>query len=108
MASERGEIRFNLGGKERMLRPTWKAISELEDQFGTTLLGIAERLQDRKFTAKDIVTTIWCGLRGAGETLTIEEVGELVVNDGLFNVMEPLAKFIAEACTGGRKIDPKS
>ncbi len=108
MANARGEIRYKTAdATEYALRPTWKAICDLETQFNTTLLGIAERLAERKFTAKDIVTTIWCGMKGAGAEISIEQVGEIVVRDGIFNAMQAVAEFVSEACTGGRTVDPK-
>ncbi len=112
MATARGEIIFTLGGVEHRMKPTWAAIVEMEDRFKTSLLKIAQRMSAQDFSSKDIVICIWCGLRGAGnDKITVEEVGELVVAEGITSMMVPLAKFIGEACTGGRalpKVEPEA
>lgn len=79
----RGEIEAELGGKRRVLVLTLGALAELEAAFAVEDLGaLAERFACGKLSARDAVRIIGAGLRGAGETISDEEVAALTASGG--------------------------
>jgi hypothetical protein len=79
----RGEIEAELGGTKRTLVLTLGALAELESAFGAgDLVALAERFEKGRMSANDAVKIIAAGLRGAGESVTDEEVARLPVTGG--------------------------
>jgi hypothetical protein len=80
----RGEIEAEIGGKTRTLVLTLGALAELEEAFGAEdLLALSERLATGRLKARDLARIIGAGLRGAGDTLSDEDVGAMTINGGL-------------------------
>ena len=77
----RGEIAAILDGRERTLCLTLGALAELEARFGADdLPALASRFETGRLSARDIVRILGCGLRGAGEAISDEEVAALRIN----------------------------
>ncbi len=105
MASARGEVSITLGGVERKLTPSFKAIIALEEKTGEPLLDFIQRMGGKKFAARDVVAIVWAGLVGSGMEVTMEEAGDLVYQEGVMNVIKPLTDFISQLCTGGKQVE---
>jgi len=74
----RGEIEAQFGGRVYRLCLTLGALAELENAFGADdLVALAARIEKGRLRARDLVTIISCGLRGAGATLSDGEVAAL-------------------------------
>ena len=79
----RGEIEAEIGGVKRRLVLTLGALAELEAAFGADdLTALAERFASGRLSARDLVRIIGAGLRGAGETISDDEVAQLSVEGG--------------------------
>src|SRR5690606_11417533 len=79
----RGEISAILGGRERVLVLTLGALTELESRFGVNdLMALAERLSQGRLAAREAVAIIGAGLRGAGESITDDEVAAMPCDGG--------------------------
>ena len=79
----RGEIEAEIGGAKRTLVLTLGALAELEAAFGADdLVALAERFGRGRLKARDLVRIIGAGLRGAGETISDEEVARMAVDGG--------------------------
>jgi hypothetical protein len=79
----RGEIEAEIGGARRRLVLTLGALAELEAAFGVDdLVALAERFGAGRLKARDLLRIIAAGLRGAGETVSDDEVGRMTVPDG--------------------------
>jgi hypothetical protein len=79
----RGEIEAEIGGARRRLVLTLGALAELEAAFGTDdLVALAERFGSGRLNARDLVRIIAAGLRGAGETVSDDDVARMPVADG--------------------------
>ena len=79
----RGEIDAELGGATRRLVLTLGALAELESAFGADdLIALAERFNNGRLKARDLIRVIGAGLRGAGEIITDHEVAQLTAPDG--------------------------
>ena len=79
----RGEIDAQIGGATRTLVLTLGALAELEAAFGANdLVALAERFGHGRLSARDLIRIIGAGLRGAGETISDDEVARMAVPDG--------------------------
>lgn len=79
----RGEIEAELGGEKRTLVLTLGALAELESVFGADdLVSLAERFEKGRMSARDAIRILGARLRGAGETISDEEVAHLAAAGG--------------------------
>ncbi|MBI3433530.1 MAG: gene transfer agent family protein [Proteobacteria bacterium] len=79
----RGEIDADIGGARRRLVLTLGALAELEAAFHAgDLVALAERFSSGRLAARDLVRIIAAGLRGAGETVSDEEVERMAIHGG--------------------------
>ena len=79
----RGEVAAVLSGRERTLCLTLGALAELEESFGADdLVALAGRFEGGRLSARDIIRIVGCGLRGAGETVSDDEVASLRIDGG--------------------------
>ena len=71
----RGEIEATLDGKSYRLCLTLGALAELEHAFGEDdMLAVAERFEAGRIAARDAISMIGAGLRGAGYDIGDEAV----------------------------------
>lgn len=99
--SHRGEIEASLGGRQRRLVLTLGALAELESAFGADdLMALAERFGTGRLSARDLVRIIAAGLRGAGESVTDDEVAALRVEGGVTGYVRIAADLIAATFEG--------
>lgn len=110
----RGEVTLKLGGNDYTLRPTFNALCEMEDVCKAPILRIMEEMQSGTIRLSVLANIVWAGMRGydSAEALTTEEVGEMIVSDGLLNVMEqkgsnginPITQFVLNGVLGGEEV----
>lgn len=92
----RGEIDAELGGRRRTLVLTLGALAELEAAFGADdLATLAERFGTGRMRARDLVRIIAAGLRGAGETVSDDEVAAMAAPGGVTAYVRIAADLIA-------------
>ena len=79
----RGEIDAVLDGRRRTLCLTLGALAELEASFrADDLVALCRRFETGKFSARDLIRVIGCGLRGAGEAVGDDEVAAMKAEGG--------------------------
>lgn len=99
--SHRGEIEASLGGRTRTLVLTLGALAELESAFGADdLMALAERFGTGRLSARDLVRIIAAGLRGAGESISDDEVAALRIEGGVTGYVRIAADLIAATFEG--------
>lgn len=92
----RGEIEATIGGVTRTLVLTLGALAELEDAFGADdLVVLTERFGTGRLKARDLTRIIGAGLRGAGESVSDEEVAAMAVEGGAQGYVRIAAGLIA-------------
>lgn len=92
----RGEIEAELGGRRRTLVLTLGALAELEAAFGADdLVALAERFGTGRMRARDLVRIIAAGLRGAGATVSDDEVAAMTAPGGVTAYVRIAADLIA-------------
>ncbi|HMT13414.1 MAG TPA: gene transfer agent family protein [Aestuariivirga sp.] len=91
----RGEIAAELGGETRTLCLTLGALAEIEAAYGgADLLAIAERFEGGRIAASDAIRIIGAGLRGAGATVSDDEVARMSVAGGAAGYMAIVARLL--------------
>ena len=92
----RGEIEAEIGGVRRRLVLTLGALAELEDAFGADdLVALTERFGAGRMKARDLTRIIGAGLRGAGESVSYDEVAAMAIDGGAHGYVRVAAALIA-------------
>jgi Phage tail tube protein, GTA-gp10 len=99
MNSARGEIELCLAGARFVLAPSFAALLALEAELQTGLVALAKRFIDGQLTLADLQAVIAAGIRGAGGDVP-KNLGELIVEEGVANVAQPLTGFLEAALSG--------
>jgi hypothetical protein len=91
----RGEIEAEIGGARRTLVLTLGALAELESAFGAEdLVALSERFGGGRMSARDLTRIIGAGLRGAGETVSDDEVAAMSADGGAQGFVRIAAELI--------------
>lgn len=91
----RGEIEAVIGGNRYTLCLTLGALAELEARLQVgDLVGLGERFASGKVTARDLLSLIGAGLRGAGNPVTDEDLAKLPIEGGLKGAAEIAAALL--------------
>jgi hypothetical protein len=94
----RGEIEATIGGERRVLCLTLGGLAELETAFGAESLNdLAARFSSGRLKASDIIRIIGAGLRGGGNLLSDEDVGEMEIEGGLAGAARIVAELLLSA-----------
>lgn len=92
----RGEISADIGGRTRTLVLTLGALAELEAAFGATdLLALAGRFEAGRLSARDCCIILAAGLRGAGETVSDQDVAAMTNPDGAAGFVRIVTRLLA-------------
>lgn len=98
--SQRGEISFELAGKEFIFEPSFARIDKVETELGRPLIQLAtEMAMIQRLSFRD--TAVIVHTMGKGHKLSLNEVGDLIVKAGLTNVVKKLRPFFEKVLDGG-------
>lgn len=98
---DRGEVAITLAGQEIVLRPTFDAIAKIRAATGVPFGQSYSRI-----AALDVVemaTVLGACARAAGSTLKDEQVGELIMREGVAAAVEKATALLGNILTGGSK-----
>lgn len=91
----RGEIEAELGGTTYILVLTLGALAEIEHAYGgEDMIAIAERFESGRIKATDAIRVIGAGLRGAGSSISDDEVSKLSVPGGAAGYLRIVAELL--------------
>lgn len=97
----RGEIEAELGSEIHTLVLTLGALAEIEHAYGgEDLIAIAERFEKGRIKASDAIKVIGAGLRGAGETISDDDVSKLSVVGGAAGYLRIVAELLKATFAG--------
>jgi Phage tail tube protein, GTA-gp10 len=92
----RGEVAAELDGKTYRLCLTLGALAELEATYIAADLGaLVERFSRGRLSALDMIRIVGAGLRGGGNEIADDEVGNMQAADGIAG----FALIVAELLT---------
>jgi hypothetical protein len=105
--AQRGEIEAVIGGVPRKLVLTLGALAELESAFGAQdLITLAERFGSGRLKANDLIRVIGAGLRGAGDTITDQEVARMPIDGGAAGYANVAAALLSATFAGEADAEP--
>lgn len=111
---------INLGDDVLTVAVTFKASAEISQTVGDIFLiareSAKEALFDSKgidyepkwrFTLENVTKILHIGARAAGSKLTYEQIGEMVVNTGMFQAKDEAGRYLAAiAAPGSEEVKP--
>lgn len=96
--SRRGEVGAVIDGAHQTLCLSLGALAELEAAFQVDDLGaLAERFEKERLSARDCIRIIAAGLRGAGTSVTDEEVAVMRFDGGVTGCARLVSDLLAAA-----------
>lgn len=108
----RGEIAFSFDGQDVVIRPTFQSVMRLEQLSGRPLLAIARDMSQGTPAATDIARVLVTGMNAAGvknpstgREYTTDEVGEVLLRDGMENFYTVVVSYIGSVMRGGKGAD---
>ncbi|MGF7160270.1 hypothetical protein FHS85_001893 [Rhodoligotrophos appendicifer] len=91
----RGEIEAVLGERSYTLCLTLGALAELEDAYGgIDLMRLAERFEGGRIKARDAIRLIGAGLRGAGNSVSDQEIATLTAQGGAVGYVSIVSELL--------------
>lgn len=101
----RGDAALMVEGQALPMRLTLGALAELEDAFAVdSLPALGERFATGRLSARDVVRILAAGLRGAGSTISDDQVAGLAFEDGLNGAIAAAIRLL-DATFGGPPTD---
>ncbi len=102
---KRGDIEIELvtkAGQRRgfVLRPSFEAIVEIEEQTGRSIFALARRIAKAELGHHEVACVVGAGLKAAGETVSYDAVGEMMLRTGLADVLPVVGEFLAKVLGG--------
>ena len=79
----KGEIKGQLGDKERVFRLTFENIINIENTLNKPIMKVASELASQSFSLTSVVTILHEGLKGAGVNIQYKAVGDMVSQGAL-------------------------
>ncbi|MCX7888567.1 MAG: gene transfer agent family protein [Rhodobacteraceae bacterium] len=93
-----GEAEIVIGGVPHVARLTLGALAELEEALGEGgLVGLVERFESGRFSARDVLRLLAAGLRGGGWTGTEADLARAEIAGGVIEASRTAARLLALA-----------
>ena len=93
--TQRGEIEAVIGGETLTLCLTLGALAELESRLQAgDLVGLAERFNAGRVSARDLTAILGAGLRGGGNAVTDDDLARLSIEGGIRGAAEIAARLL--------------
>ena len=93
--SQRGEINAVIDGESLTLCLTLGALAELEARLqADDLVGLSERFENGRLSARDLVVILGAGLRGGGNAISDDELARMNIEGGLRGAAEIVIRLL--------------
>ena len=96
----KGEECIELGDAEYTLTPSFETARIIESFPDGSVYGIIVRIAASNFKLKDIQMVVYGALRASGKDLSFEQVGKLVFNKGVGDLIGPVQRLCAAMAFG--------
>lgn len=102
MPDTRGGVAVTIDGADYTMRLGFAAAIKLEKKVGP-LVKLAERMSRAEVSIEDVVHVLHAGIGGG---LTVDQIGDAVMSDGVLAFVKPATELVIVSLTGGRKHKP--
>ncbi len=97
----RNEVVIKLAGQDRVMRATFAAIRGIENDLRTNIVPLLGRFANGDIGMHQTAVVIYNGLKGYEDTrLSVEQIGDAILDTGLNEVMVPVIEFLKVALDG--------
>ena len=103
MNQYKGEVKAQLGDKERTFRLTFESIVNIENSTNKSIIELTTAMSQAKYTFKDLLVILHEGLKGAGQNVIQKAVGDMIMQSGIIKASETAGTVLASAFTGENK-----
>lgn len=92
---QRGEIDAIINGESLTLCLTLGALAELETRLqADDLVGLSERFESGRLSARDLVVILGAGLRGGGNAISDDDLARMNIEGGLRGAAEIAVRLL--------------
>jgi len=102
------EVKIDIAGRERIMRPRIKAIMDIESDLGANSVMIVNRVMQGDIGAKDVLTIIYHGLNGGVDRLEKADIEVELEQKGIMHFMPYVSKFLEAHLVGQPVGKPQS
>ena len=103
MNQYKGEVKAQLGSKERVFRLTFESIVNIESRTNKSVIDLTTDMAKGKYSFKDLLIILHEGLMGAKNNVLQEAVGDMIMESGIVKASETAGIVLASAFTGNQK-----
>ncbi len=98
----RGEVDIELDGVHYVMRPTFAALSSIEQALDTGLVALSRRLIEGALGVHELSVIIAAAIAGAGnnEPFPVKNIEESLIKNGLTNAFCAVAEMLAKVFEG--------
>lgn len=88
------EVKIDIAGRERIMRPRIKAIMDIENELGANIISVVNRFMATDIGARDIVAILYHGLNGSTDRLERAEIETAIEQNGLMFFLPNISQFL--------------
>lgn len=97
------EIELKFDGKLYRVRPTFKVLIGIEAATVQPSRDLGLKIWNGNAALIEIATVLQILLREKGEDRSVEEIGEILMDDGFLGLTDPLGRFLTRAQRGHKE-----
>tara|TARA_R110002110_G_scaffold235272_2_gene451297 strand:- start:215 stop:571 length:357 start_codon:yes stop_codon:yes gene_type:complete len=101
----RGELEIKLNRQVYKTRMTVNSCIQAEQKVGCSLIKLTGELSEGNLTLSQMLHILHPALRGGGNNMTADEVGELIYQAGVGQSMVAVGEVLANVLTGNSEED---
>lgn len=101
--SARQEIEINMGGRTYAVRPTFKTVAAIEQATGQGCVALGLKVARSQATLTEVAVILNAMVREQPNPLSPEEIGDILMEEGLFPLIEPVSEFLLRALRGNKE-----
>lgn len=99
----RQEIELSIGGRKYAVRPTFKTVAAIEQAAGQGCVPLGLKVARSQATLTEVALILNAMVHDQPGAPTPEEIGEHLMEDGLFPLIDPVSEFLLRALRGNKE-----
>lgn len=94
------EVAIAFGGKTYRVRPTFEVLVNIEAATGQACRALGLKVWNGEAGVSEMAAIVNVILRSQGDTRTLGETGEQMMEEGFLHLIDPLGSFLTRAQRG--------
>lgn len=96
----RGEVAILLRNKSYTMRPTFEALGKIEHDTKLGIIALARQLHEGSISLHSMAVIITYCINAVEKAVTLESVGEALVEQGISTAIKPVSELLAGVLGG--------